>query len=73
MDSFEFNKIAAAVLVTILLVIGVKEVAHVIFHVEKPEQSAYKIKGEEIKADKSSVNIKKEIQRETHNSITRIC
>jgi hypothetical protein len=25
MDSFEFNKIAAAVLVTILLIIGVKE------------------------------------------------
>ena len=48
MDSFEFNKIAAAVLVTILLVIGVKEIGNIIFHVEKPKQSAYKIEGVEV-------------------------
>ena len=62
MDSFEFNKIAAAVLVTILLVIGIKEVAHVIFHVEKPKQSAYKIEGVETKANTGSVTLKKEVQ-----------
>ena len=48
MDSFEFNKIAAAVLITILLVIGVKEIGNIIFHVEKPKQSAYKIEGVEV-------------------------
>ena len=62
MDSFEFNKIAAAVLVTILLVIGIKEVAHVIFHVEKPKQSAYKIEGVETKANTGLVTLKKEVQ-----------
>jgi len=60
MDSFEFNKIAAAVLITILLVIGVKEVANVIFHVEKPKQSAYKIAGVEAKAEGNSETTKKE-------------
>ena len=47
MDSFEFNKIPAAVLVTILVIIGIKEIANEIFHVQKPKQSAYKIEGVE--------------------------
>ena len=58
MDSFEFNKIAAAVLVTILLVIGVKEIGNIIFHVEKPKQSAYKIEGVEV-AQTVSTEVKK--------------
>ena len=58
MDSFEFNKIAAAVLVTILLVIGVKEIGNIIFHVEKPKQSAYKIEGVEV-AQTASTEVKK--------------
>ena len=73
MDSFEFNKIAAAVLVTILLVIGIKEVAHVIFHVEKPKQSAYKIEGVEIKANTGSVTLKKRSAAEPHNPYACIC
>ena len=60
MDSFEFNKIAAAVLITILLVIGVKEISDIIFHVEKPKQSAYKIAGVEVKAEANSETPKKE-------------
>ena len=60
MDSFEFNKIAAAVLITILLVIGVKEISDIIFHVEKPKQSAYKIAGVEVKAETNSETPKKE-------------
>lgn len=60
MDSFEFNKIAAAILVTILLVIGVKEISDIIFHIEKPKQSAYKIAGVEVKAEANSENQKKE-------------
>ena len=62
MDSFEFNKIAAAILVTILLVIGIKEVAHIIFHVEKPKQSAYKIEGVKIKSGSGSVAKKEKVQ-----------
>ena len=73
MDSFEFNKIAAAVLVTILLIIGIKEVSHVIFHVEKPKQSAYKIEGVETKANTGSVDFKKRSATESHNSYACIC
>jgi len=45
MDSFEFNKIAAAVLVTALLFIGIKELGNFVYHVDKPKKSAYKIEG----------------------------
>ena len=40
MDSFEINKIVAAVLMTALIVIGINKLSDAIFHVEKPEQSA---------------------------------
>ena len=45
MDSFEFNKIAAAVIVTALLFIGIKELGNYIYKVEKPVKSAYKVDG----------------------------
>ena len=48
MDSFEINKIIAAVLLTALIVIGIGKFADVIFYVEKPKESAYKIDGLEI-------------------------
>ena len=60
MDSFEFNKIAAAVLVTILIVIGINEIASELFHVEKPKQSAYKIEGVEVKAGAQTETAKEE-------------
>ena len=37
MDSFEINKIVAAVLMVALLIIGLSKLSNVIFHVEKPE------------------------------------
>ncbi len=42
MDSFEINKIIAAVLLTALIVIGIGKFTDILFHVEKPEQTAYK-------------------------------
>jgi len=45
MDSFEINKIIAAVLLTALLIIGIGKFADMLFYVEKPEQSAYQIDG----------------------------
>ena len=48
MDSFELNKIIAAVLMTALLVIGINKLADTIFHVKKPIQSAYKVEGVEL-------------------------
>ena len=38
MDSFEFNKIAGAVLGTALIVFGLKELAHEIYHADAPEK-----------------------------------
>ena len=45
MDSFEINKIIAAVLLTALLIIGIGKFADVLFHIEKPKETAYKIEG----------------------------
>jgi cytochrome c len=45
MDSFELNKIIAAVLLTALIVIGIGKFTNILFHVEKPKESAYKIEG----------------------------
>ena len=48
MDSFEINKIIAAVLLTALIVIGIGKFTDILFHVKKPEQSAYKVEGLEV-------------------------
>ncbi len=48
MDSFEINKIIAAVLLTALIVIGIGKFTDILFYVEKPEQSAYRVEGLEI-------------------------
>jgi len=45
MDSFELNKIIAAVLLTALIVIGIGKFTDFLFHVDKPENSAYKVEG----------------------------
>ena len=55
MDSFELNKIIGAVLMTALIVIGINKISDVIFHVEKPEKSAYKVEGVEL-AQSTQVN-----------------
>ena len=43
MDSFEINKIITAVLVVFLVIFGIGKISDVIFHVEKPVTSAYKV------------------------------
>ena len=43
MDSFEINKIIAAILVTVLLVLGIGKISDVIFHVEQPSVAGYKV------------------------------
>ena len=43
MDSFELNKIIAAVLMVALLVIGIGKFSDIIFHVDKPETPGYKV------------------------------
>ena len=43
MDSFEINKIVAALIVVFLLVFGIGKVSDIVFYVEKPSSSAYKV------------------------------
>ena len=43
MDSFEVNKIIAAILLIALIVIGIGKISDLAFYVDKPEKSAYKV------------------------------
>ena len=47
MDSFELNKIIAAILMVALLIIGISKLSNVIFHVEKPETPGYSVEVEQ--------------------------
>lgn len=60
MDSFEFNKIAAAVLTTALVFIGIKELGNVIYQVDKPKKTAYKIEGVIEKTSVANTAVKEE-------------
>ena len=48
MDSFEINKIVAAVLMVALLVIGIGKLSDIIFHVEKPKTPGYSVEVESV-------------------------
>ena len=47
MDSFELNKIIAAILMVALLVIGLGKIADGVFHVEKPKKPGYAVEVEQ--------------------------
>jgi len=53
MDSFEINKIVAAVLLVALLVIGIGKISDMIFYVDKPETPGYVVEVEQVSADSS--------------------
>ena len=64
MDSFELNKIIAAVLMVALLVIGIGKLADVIFYVEKPKTPSYAIEVDQAvttSAEKVSVSNEEKI------------
>jgi cytochrome c len=54
MDSFELNKIIAAILMTALIVIGIGKLTDAIFYTEKLEVSAYKVEGLEASTDQEA-------------------
>ena len=54
MDSFEINKIIAAILMVALLIIGIGKLSEIIFHVEKPETPGYSVKVEAVTAASAS-------------------
>ena len=56
MDSFEINKIVAAVLLVALLVIGIGKLADVIFYVEKPKTPGYAVEVKQTAAADTQTN-----------------
>ena len=54
MDSFEINKIVAAILMVALLIIGIGKISDVIFHVKKPETPGYAVEVEQAVKTSSS-------------------
>ncbi len=61
MDSFEVNKIIAAILLIALILIGIGKISDIAFHVNKPSKSAYKI---EITESTSAKNLTNEVVKE---------
>ena len=62
MDSFEINKIIAAILLTTLIVIGIGKFADILFYVEKPKESAYKIEGIEESATSTTTSAENKVE-----------
>ena len=66
MDSFELNKIIAAILLVALLIIGIGKLSDIIFHVEKPKTPGYVVEVEKtvatnitstVEASEETINI----------------
>ena len=68
MDSFEINKIVAAILLVGLLIIGIGKISNLIFHVEKPKKPGYVVEVEE----KSNVKVSVEKTAEEKVDITAL-
>ncbi len=57
MDSFEINKIIAAVLLVALLIIGIGKISNLIFHVDKPEKPGYVVEVEQVSTNNTQSNL----------------
>ena len=55
MDSFELNKIIAAVLLVALLIIGLGKLSNIIFYVKKPKTPGYVVEVEQVANTSASV------------------
>ena len=54
MDSFEINKIVAAVLLVFVVFFGIGKISDIVFHVDKPNTSVYKVEATTAKATQVS-------------------
>ena len=54
MDSFEINKIVAAILMVALLIIGISKISDMVFHVEKPKTPGYVVEVEQVSSSSIS-------------------
>ena len=58
MDSFEINKIIAAILMVALLIIGISKVSDLVFYVEKPKTPGYIVETDQVlKVDDPNVKV----------------
>ncbi len=56
MDSFEINKIVAAILMVALLIIGIGKISDLIFYVEKPKTPGYAVEIEQVTNNSASTS-----------------
>tara|TARA_B100000282_G_scaffold270199_1_gene224093 strand:- start:198 stop:740 length:543 start_codon:yes stop_codon:yes gene_type:complete len=63
MDSFEINKIIAAVLMVALLIIGIGKLSDIIFYVEKPKTPGYAVELEQAVASSAQSNSEKTVEK----------
>ncbi len=61
MDSFEINKIIAAILVTVLLVFGIGKITDIIFYVESPEVQGYKVEAKLVSSSNSETSSENQV------------
>ena len=61
MDSFEINKIIAAVLVTVLIVLGIGKISDFMFVIDKPTVVAYKVEAVDEDGQLSSVSTESKV------------
>ena len=54
MDSFEINKIVAAILMVALLIIGIGKISGIIFHVEKPKVPCYTVETNQVASNSNA-------------------
>ena len=54
MDSFEINKVIAAILMVALLIIGIGKISNLVFHVDKPETPGYSVEVEQVASSSTS-------------------
>ena len=57
MDSFEINKIIAAIVVIFVVIFGITKISDIICYVEKPSKSAYKVEFAETDSTKTSATV----------------
>ena len=56
MDSFEINKIVAAILMVALLIIGIDKVSEIVFHIEKPKTPGFSVDAEKVVSSSTSAS-----------------
>ena len=61
MDSFEINKIIAAIIITVLIVFGIGKISDFMFKVEQPSVAAYKVEATDVDGLVSSASTESDV------------